>query len=304
MEEQKENQEKAEQNRRKNWHDKYYKILLIIPALLLLFSLIYLFSFYKEKGDIINKDISLKGGTSITVFSQTDINQLKIFLEKKFADYNVREISDLRTRKQEAFIVEVAAEPPEVKKALEEYLGFDLTDKNSSTEFTGSSLSQNFYRQLRIAIILAFILMSIVVFLIFKTFVPSFAVILSAFADIVMSLALVNLLEIKISAAGIVAFLMLIGYSVDSDILLTTKILKRRDSSLNSRIFSAFKTGLTMTLTSIAAVIVSLLIVFSLSNTLAQIFTILTIGLSFDLINTWITNLGILKFYAERKGIE
>ncbi len=301
-----ENQEKSGETESKkgNWHDRYYKILFIVPALLLVFSLIYLFTFYQKTGDILNRDISLKGGTSITVFSQTNINELKSFLEGRFEDYNVREISDLRTRKQEAFIVEVAAETLEVKKALEGYLGFNLTTENSSIEFTGSSLSQNFYKQLRTAIIIAFLLMSIVVFLIFRTFVPSLAVILSAFSDIVMTLALVNLLGMKISAAGIVAFLMLIGYSVDSDILLTTKILKRREGSLNERIFSAFKTGLTMTLTSLAAIIISLLIVISLSSTLTQIFTILTIGLSFDLINTWLANLGILKFYAEKRGIE
>jgi preprotein translocase subunit SecF len=269
-----------------------------------LISLIYIFSFYKQTGDLIKRDISLKGGTSITVFSQTDITQLKNFLSQKFADFNIREISDLRTRKQEAFIVEVTSQPEQVKSALEEYLGFELTEENSSTEFTGSTLSQGFYRQLRTAIIVAFILMSIVVFIIFRTFVPSLAVILSAFSDIVMSLALVNILGIKVSAAGIVAFLMLIGYSVDSDILLTTRILRRREGALNERILSAFKTGLTMTLTSLAAILVSLFIVMSLSKTLTQIFTILTIGLGFDLINTWLTNLGILKWYAKKKGLD
>ncbi len=146
--------------------------------------------------------------------------------------------------------------------------------------------------------------MSIVVFIIFRTFIPSLAVVLSAFADIVMTLTLVNIMEIRVSAAGIVAFLMLIGYSVDSDILLTTKILKRREGELNERIFSAFKTGITMTLTSLAAVVITLIIIMSLSSTLKQLFTILAIGLSFDLLNTWISNLGILKIYAEKQGIK
>ena len=289
---------------RGNWHDKYYKILLLIPALLLVISLFSIYSLYRDTGEIIIRDISLKGGTSITVFSQTDITQLNIFLSENFEEFNVREISNLRTREQEAFIVEVTEGPQQAKETLEQYLGFKLNEENSSIEFTGSNLSEDFYKQLRIAIIIAFILMSLVVFIIFRTFVPSLAIILSAFADIVMSLALVNLLGIKISAAGIVAFLMLIGYSVDSDILLTTKVLKRRESSLNSRLLSAFKTGITMTLTSLSAVIVSLVIVSSVSQTLTQIFTILTIGLSFDLLNTWITNVGILKLYARRKGLQ
>ncbi len=287
----------------KNWHDKSYKILMIVPALLLILSLTYVFSFYRDTGELIKRDISLRGGTTITVFNQTNLQELKDFLSNHFEDFSVREISDLRTRQQQAFIVEVAEEPEIIKGNLENYLGYGLTQENSSVEFTGSSIGEGFYRQLRIAIIIAFILMSIVVFIIFRTFIPSLAVVLSAFSDIVMALALVNFLEIKVSSAGIVAFLMLIGYSVDSDILLTTKILKRREGSLNERIFSAFKTGITMTLTSLTAVIISLLIISSLSNALAQLFTILAIGLSFDLMNTWFVNLGILKWYAEKKGI-
>ena len=67
----------------------------------------------------------------------------------------------------------------------------------------------------------------------FRTFIPSIAVIFAAFADIVMSLALVDYLGIKISAAGIAAFLMLVGYSVDTDILLTSRALKRKTGLLH-----------------------------------------------------------------------
>jgi preprotein translocase subunit SecF len=94
---------------------------------------------------------------------------------------------------------------------------------------------------------------------------------------------------------------MLIGYSVDTDIMLTTRILKRKDGTLNKRIVGAFKTGLTMTLTSFCAMSVALIIVSSFSVTLTQIFTILVMGLGFDLLNTWITNVSILKWYAIKK---
>jgi len=288
----------------KNWHDKNYKFLLLIPIILLVLSLTYLIYFYKQNGDIINRDISLKGGTAITVNQPTNTGELRKFLSSKLEDFDIREISDLRTGAQIAFILETTIEPTQAKQILEEYLGYQLTEQNSSTEFTGSTLSQNFYKQLRTAILIAFILMAIVVFLIFRTFIPSFAVVLSAFADITMTLAAVNLLGIKMSSAGIVALLMLIGYSVDSDILLTTRVLKQKNETLNSRILSAFKTGITMTLTSLAAIIIVLLIVRTLSPILTQIFTIILIGLCFDLPNTWFANVGILKLYCKKKNID
>lgn len=59
-----------------------------------------------------------------------------------------------------------------------------------------------------------------------------------------------------------------------------------------------------MTLTSIAAVAVSLLLIYGISETLRQIFTILLIGLLFDIFNTWITNASMLKWYMEAKKIQ
>ena len=147
--------------------------------------------------------------------------------------------------------------------------------------------------------------MAIVVFILFRTFIPSSAVIISAFADILMTLVSVNLLGIRVSNAGIVAFLMLIGYSVDTDILLTNRVLKRSgEDSLNKRIFGAFKTGMTMTVAALVAVVSALIVVKSFSAVLSQIFTIISIGLVFDIFNTWVTNVSILKWYLERKQKE
>ena len=284
------------------FHNKHYKTLLLIPILLILFSFVYLGIFYQKNNDFIYKDISLTGGTIVTIQDKIAASKIKLDLADKLDDINTREIYDLTTREQKAVIIETKSSPEQTKQILEEYLGYSLNEQNSSFEFTGSQLSETFYRQLIIAIIFAFLLMAIVVFILFRTFVPSLAVIFSAFADILMTLVVVDLFGIKMSSAGIVAFLMLIGYSVDTDILLTNRILKRSEGTLNERIFNAFKTGVTMTLTSFVAVFCAFLIVRSFSFTLAQIFTILCIGLLFDILNTWITNVSILKWYVEKKS--
>ena len=143
--------------------------------------------------------------------------------------------------------------------------------------------------------------MAIVIFLIFRNFLPSAAVVISAFADILMTLTLVNILGIKMSSAGIVAFLMLIGYSVDTDILLTNRVLKRLDGTINEKIFSAFKTGMMMSLTSLVALAFALVVSSFFSVILAQIFTILVIGIGFDIFNTWVTNASLLKWYMTKK---
>lgn len=284
-------------------YDKYYKILFFIPILLLSISLVYLVIFYVQKGDIIYRDVSLSGGTSITINGEIDRNLLETQLKQKFSDISFKELGDISTKQNIALIIESSAPPEELKPAIESILGYELTDKNSSIEFTGASLSQDFYRQLIIALVISFFLMSIVIFIMFKTFIPSLAVIFAIFADIVMPLSIVNLFGIKLSAAGIAAFLMLIGYSVDTDILLTSRALKSREGTLNSRIFRAFKTGFLMSLTALAAVLPAFFIVTNLPDSFRQIFLILALGLFADLINTWLTNAGIIKWYCTKKGI-
>lgn len=333
-----------------NWYDKNYKKLLILPLVLLILSLVYIAFFYSQNGDFIKKDVSLTGGTTITVFGENtiDIEDLKNSISDKITDFSVRELSDLTSGKQEAVIIESPLDSKTLKPILEDILGYELTDKNSSIEFTGSALSNDFYKQLLYAILLSFSFMALVVFFIFggywkvkvssviltlipiilffsgaisiniaifsnilvllfnfifylKHSIPSVAVVTSAFADIVMTLAVVDLLGLKVSSAGIIAFLMLIGYSVDTDIMLTTRLIKRKESEVNQRLLNAFKTGLTMTLSSIVAVGVALIMTYTFSETLKQIFTILLIGLGFDLFNTWITNASILKWFLEKK---
>lgn len=286
------------------FHDKYYKFLLIIPIMLLLISLIYLFSFHSRTGDFIIRDVSLSGGTTITLKGNIDSTNLESKLGEKFSGISFTKLTDLTTRKPIALVIQSSASAEELKPEIEKILGYKLTEENSSTEFTGSSLSKDFYKQLVFALILSFILMSIVIFILFRTPVPSGAVIISAFADIVMPLALIDYFGIKVSAAGIAAFLMLVGYSVDTDILLTTRVLKNTEGNLNFRIFRSFKTGMLMTLTALAAVLPAFLLVTALPDSFRQIFLILTLGLSADILNTWVTNVSIIKWYCEKKNIK
>jgi preprotein translocase subunit SecF len=89
---------------------------------------------------------------------------------------------------------------------------------------------------------------------------------------------------------------------VDSDILLTMRVLKRQ-GKLEDKLAGAFHTGIIMTTTTLAAIL-SLWIVSGLGQieVIRNMAEVLLIGLVLDIVNTWITNATILKWYAERKG--
>jgi preprotein translocase subunit SecF len=144
--------------------------------------------------------------------------------------------------------------------------------------------------------------MSIVIFLSFRTFVPAAAVVLSAFADMVMTAAVMNIIGIPLSLGTLAALLMLIGYSVDSDILLTNRVLKRQ-GKLNEKLAGAFHTGIIMTSTTLAAASAMFVVSwFGAVQIIYEISAVLLIGLLFDIMNTWLTNVGILKWYVQKGG--
>ena len=152
----------------------------------------------------------------------------------------------------------------------------------------------------------AFLFMAIVVYLVFRTPVPSAAVVLAAVSDIILAVGGMSLFGIPVSTATVAALLMLIGYSVDTDIMLTTRVLKRRAGSLDERINESMKTGMTMSITTIVAMFVLYLVVSYIvpaASLLKDISAVILFGLIADLMTTWMTNVGILRYYvSEYKG--
>jgi preprotein translocase subunit SecF len=281
-----------------NFYFREYKKLLIIPMLLLILSLSQIGYQLWTTGDFINKGVSLQGGVTVSFVSDRDMDLLALQRDLiKGAGNN-----DIIVRKIGVSGVIIEAGLPESEidgfiKLISEKTG---TDRSTySIEIMGSALGKSFFRQAFLAMVIAFILMGLVVLVIFRTAIPSLAIILAAFSDIVFPIAVLNIFGVKVSTAGIAAFLMLIGYSVDTDILLTIRVLKRKEGSVNERIISSMKTGMTMTLTAIASTVVVL--IFSTSEVLTQIMLILFIGLVADIINTWIQNVAILKMYVDHK---
>ncbi|MCF7861860.1 protein translocase subunit SecF [Candidatus Woesearchaeota archaeon] len=287
-------------------YEKKYKLLLIIPIVMLIAALVQLGVQYSTTGDFLNKGISLKGGLSLTVLVGDEIsaNDLQSYLTQGYPGVDISVRHRIQSGSNMGYLIESDLNVNDKELVgrfvsdVFNHIGEPESEETYSLEGIGSSLGEQFFTQTITALGIAFLCMGIVVFIYFRTFAPSLAVILAAFSDIVITLSIVNLLGIKLSTAGIAAFLMLIGYSVDTDILLTTKVIKRRTGTVMSRVYSAMKTGITMNFSSMAAIMVAM--IFTTSDTIQQIMLILFIGLLVDMINTWIQNVAILRIYLER----
>jgi hypothetical protein len=80
------------------------------------------------------------------------------------------------------------------------------------------------------------------------------------------------------------------------------RVLKRQ-GQLGDKLAGAFRTGIIMTTTTLAAVL-SLWVVSILGQieVIRDMAAVLLIGLVLDIVNTWITNATLLKWYVERRG--
>lgn len=270
-----------------------YKLLIIIPLIITLLSLGILVTHGLEES------VDLKGGsiTELTLEKKMDQTELKTFIQEKL---KIKEVNVISIKGNDATVqMGSDIQVDEFARALEG------TAKIKSYRSVGPILGKEAMNQIYWAVGFAFLFMSITVLIVFRNLVPSLAVILAAACDIIIALGGMSLFKVPLSLASIGAILMLIGYSVDTDILLTTRVLKQRKGKITERAIGAIKTGLTMSASAIASMSALYLVTVFLipeAEVLSNIAAVLIIGLSADILTTWLMNLGILRWYLEAKS--
>lgn len=275
-----------------------YKTFLIVPIVLLIASAAILVAGFMQTGEWFTRSIELKGGTLISITTPNPMNIPDV--EDSLSKFGPVIVRELRSYSGYGISIEVEADV-DADLVLEDLRRMGIDTEEYSIESIGPALGESFWVQAQYGIIIAFMLMGIIVFIIFRIPVPSIAVMLCAVSDIIITLAVMQILGLSLSLASFAALLMLIGYSIDTDILLTTRLIKVTDKALGERMTGAFKTGITMTGTTLGVLIALLLTTTSV--VLFQIASVLTIGLVIDIINTWFQNATLLRWHCERKGL-
>lgn len=271
--------------------------LIFIPIVLFAFSVGILFWNLSQTGDFIIKDIDLKGGTLVTVTSEEPID-IKLVEGRVSEKFGSSLVSGLRTSSGFGATIQVesSVKGSDVVAAVRD-AGVKITD--FSEESIGPVLGNIFFEQVRNTLIAAFILMSFVIFVIYRNLVSSFGIVFASLANILTTLAFTSLLGIQISFAGFAGLLMLIAFTVDTNIVLTSKVVSHGTEGFSARYKKALVTGVTL----IATIAVTMFVVLFLSTSklLVNIAEVLVIGFLSDLVFTWILNAGLLEIYFNRK---
>ena len=287
-----------------SFFDKNHKKLMIIPILLLIFSIAVPLIKYSQTGEFIERNVELKGGITVTLNKEgLDYNNIESVLKQNFEDITFRKTQSLLNEDIEGLEIQVGASREEVSNLLStlNINNQTLTKEEFTIGDTSSEFGEDFFQSLIKILIVSFVLMSITVFIAFRSLYPSMAVISSVILDIAFPFAMVSLLGINLTAGGIIAFLLVIAYSVDTDILLTNSLLNKKHLPYFERLTSSMKTGLTMTFTTLFAVIPAYFV--SSSEVLQQMFLIIAFALIADIISTYLFNAPLLWAYIKRKNI-
>lgn len=271
---------------------KSHKPLIIIPIVLMVLSLLYLGIFG------LNEGVDLKGGTLVTLELKEPMSEVEVS-NLISAELGVNEVKTSISGNTATVTMSGDVDQAEFEQK------FSQRFKILSFKSVGALLSDAAMGQIAYALLFAFVFMAITVFYVFRDPVPSLAIILSAICNLSIAVGSMSLFGIPLSVASVGALLMLIGYGVDTDILLTTRLLKRIDGDLDDRAEGACKTGITLTISALAAMIVLFIVVrifIPSAQVLEDISAVLIMGLLSDLLSTWLMNLGILKWHMERGG--
>ncbi|GGL47776.1 protein translocase subunit SecF [Halocalculus aciditolerans] len=263
--------------------------LASVPLALIALALVVLVAWTVVFGHPVTPGFEFTGGTEITV--QAAGGQPAI--QQAFSA-EITSIQPVRSQADTYIVTFQSTNLEQLTQSANAAFGAEnVLSKQSVSPSFGASAQQTAVFGLGVA----FAGMAIVVFALFRTLVPSGAVVVSALGDILVPMALMNVFGIKLSLGTVAALLMLIGYSVDSDILLTNHVL-RRSGGFYESVDRAMKTGVTMTVTSLCAMAVMAVVAYLFGiDLMASIGIILVFGLATDLVNTYMLNLSLLRWY-------
>ncbi len=216
---------------------------------------------------------------------------------KNRSSMNVTGTNDLQQKFSDAYASIYSVYQKSISGPIDKYVQYD----SISVQSVSPALSQYFIEDAKNVVILAAVVSLILVFLFFRELMPGIAVLTGAFCDIIIALGGMSLLGIPFTLASFAALLMLLGFSLDTDILLTTRLLKRKGDPRENA-FDAMKTGLTMSV--MAVVAFGALFALSMLThipTYYEISAVALAGLVGDMVATWGINGVMMLHYVETR---
>ncbi len=274
-----------------------YKKLVIVPIILAaVMGSAIAYHWYSE-GTPVSLSLEFSGGSYIRVQnierpSESQIEDFRIAFDENFGKKaNIHTYADGLEIETSADLTDFEDDPNQTIRQLLSDAGIE-GNPQINTETMGSIVAQLYTEQARNAAIAALIAMAIILFIALRRLTAVGGILLVVGLDFLGILGAMAILGIPLSLSSMAGILLIFGYAVNTNILLSTNLLRRKGETAQDRAARAMNTVVKMSSTSAIAMVVLNLI--TTAPELEQISAVLVIGILVDMVNTWLLNSGIL----------
>jgi preprotein translocase subunit SecF len=279
--------------------NNYKKFLLLSISLFAIFIGIILFNYFKY-GYIINKSITISGGYVTLInnnYNLTNTEIQNILNQMNITDYvlySTPNIIYIESRDQINGTLLI--------NLLNQYYNISIQPSDISIQQYSSLVGDLIFNQFLFFVILAMILAAFVIFIAFRVSNTTLNIISTILFDIIGLLAILSITKYPIGANGFIAMLMILGFAIDNNVVLSTNMIKEKDKPFIERVKMSFRVGVLM---EIIALYTLLLLYFIVPDPSVNEFAfVLSTATILDLIYYLIGNIPLYKYFEAKKEQE
>ena len=276
--------------------NNYKKFLLISILLFAIFTGIILFNYFKY-GYIINKSITISGGYVTLInnnYNLTNTEIQNILNRMNITDYVLYSTSNIiyiasRDQINGTLLISL----------LNQYYNISIQPSDISIQQYSSLIGDLIFNQFLFFVILAMIFAAFVIFIAFRVSNTTLNIISTILFDIIGLLAILSITKYPIGANGFIAMLMILGFAIDNNVVLSTNMIKEKDKPFIERVKMSFRVGMLM---EIIALYTLLLLYFIVPDPSVNEFAfVLSTATILDLIYYLIGNIPLYKYFEAKK---
>jgi len=279
--------------------NNYKKFLMISMVIFVIFVGTILFNYFKY-GYIINKSITISGGYVTLINNnyhitnpeiQNTLNQMNI---TDYVLYSTPNIIYIESGKQinETLLINL----------LNQDYNISLLSTDISIQHYSSLVGNLIFNQFLFFVILAMVLTAFVIFIAFRASKITLNIISTILFDIIGLLAILSITKYPIGANGFIGMLMILGFAIDNNVVLSTNIVKEKEKPFIERVRMSFRVGMLM---EIIALYTLLLLYFIVPEPSVDEFAfVLSVAIILDLLYYLIGNIPLYKYFEAKKEQE
>lgn len=257
---------------------------------------------YSSEGTPVPLGMDFKGGTLVRIqnINEPTSDNVASFREDFLKSQYISSGAEIETRSSQSGIqietTEIIDEDRQASTAnwiKERLTEMGLGDSPVvSIDPMGPEIADFYRTKALYAAIAALVAMAVILFVALRRVPVVGNILLVVGLDFLGILGAMTILGVDLTRASMAGILLIFGYAVNTNILLSRNILKRKGGTDRDRAGRAMTTGIKMSSTSAAAMVVLNLV--ATATELNQISAVLVIGILVDMLNTWFLNSGMI----------